>query len=80
MEYLASGRPIVASYTASYQKYAHLIEMGRGEEEFLAKFDFTIKNLEKLSSDSMILARKSIALDNTYDRQIERIEQIIASR
>lgn len=77
MEYLASGKPIVATYTAEYADF-DFICMSKRNEDWPALLQRTIENLDSENTPEKITARKAFALDNTYDKQIDRIEEIIS--
>lgn len=78
MEYLGTGKPIVATYTAMFGEYERgVIEMCRRNSEFASELKSCVENLSKYNTSELIQGRKSIALDNGYDRQITRIEEYI---
>ena len=77
MEYLYSGRPVVATYTADYDGL-DLISMSQRNEDWPALLQHTIENLDSENTPEKITARKAFALNNTYDKQIDRIEEIIS--
>ncbi len=77
MEYLYSGKPIVASFTPGYETHDNLVYMGRNQNEWLEKFSYVVENLAGCSADSLMKLRKHYALNNTYDKQLDRINKII---
>ncbi|MEP0368882.1 MAG: hypothetical protein ABJN36_05200 [Cyclobacteriaceae bacterium] len=77
MEYLASGKPIVATYTAEYADL-DFIGMSKQNKDWPTLLKQTIDSLDQENTDEKIAARKAFALDNTYDKQIDRIELIIS--
>ena len=77
MEYLGSGKTVVATKTVEYAD-SPLIEMADSRTEFLEKFRNVISKLEVFNDEKKQRARKAFALANTYQHQINRIEQIIA--
>ena len=81
MEYLGSGKMIVATFTAEYVALRDrgLILMSAKNDELPALFKHALQNLESWNSAEMQLKRREIALDNTYAKQIERIERILKS-
>ena len=82
MEYLGSGRMIVATFTAEYQDLTKkgLILMSDDNSEFAEVFARALKDLPYWNSRSMEEQRKSYAMKNTYAKQIEKIEHIIYGR
>lgn len=81
MEYLGAGKVIVANKTAEYTDLASdgLIAMTENNSEFLELFDSVILNLNHWNSAAKRERRVQFALENTYDKQIDRIERIIAA-
>lgn len=79
MEYLGSGTCIVATYTAEYEELAHtgLIAMSKNNREFLQAFDQVVNNLDFWNEPEKRKGRVKYALDNTYEKQIHRIEKLI---
>jgi len=77
MEYLASGKPIVATFT---EEYADLdfICMSKRNNDWPTLLKQTIDNLDQENRPEMVEARKAFAMDNRYDKQIDRIEEIIS--
>lgn len=79
MEYLGSGKAIVATYTSSFASIkSPIIEMCNRNIEFAYRLKKCITNLDFYCSPKNRGLRKEIALENTYERQIERIESKIA--
>ncbi|MBL4898766.1 MAG: hypothetical protein JKX76_03845 [Colwellia sp.] len=76
LEYLSTGKPIVSNYIGLYEG-SGLLEMleSTDNSKYVELFDNTILNLRALQSESESEKRRSFALDNTYKKQIKRIEQ-----
>lgn len=77
MEYLGSGKVIVATKTSEYFNFHPLIAMSEKNDEFPRLFDTVLSNLDYYNSQEIQSQRIAFAMDNTYERQIRRIEQII---
>lgn len=78
MEYLGSGKMIVATWTDEYSKLDQkLILMARDKGEFQVKIKEAIKNIGKWNRDQLSNERIAVAKDNRYARQIERIEELL---
>lgn len=79
MEYLKSGKMIVATFTQEYKDLEKIgvIAMSKMNEEYPQLFKDVIESLNSWNSATRQSARKAFALDNTYDKQIERIEKAI---
>jgi glycosyltransferase involved in cell wall biosynthesis len=76
MEYLASGKPIVATWTAEYEG-SNLLYMAKTMEGYKDMFRWVINNLAEVSGQESVNARRQFALDNTYHKQLERIEDLL---
>jgi glycosyltransferase involved in cell wall biosynthesis len=79
MEYLASGKMIVATYTKEYRELITegLLLMTKDKKEFSQLLLAAVQNLEYWNSIEKQEKRKAYALDNTYEKQINRIESLI---
>ena len=79
MEYLASGKMIVSSYCAEYSDLSKkgLIMMSDRNAEFPECFSRALKELPRWNTEVLGKERQQFAGENTYDKQIDRIEQII---
>lgn len=78
MEYLGSGKMIVATYTTEFAQYADSTFLMSGENgDFPKVFTRALRELSYWNSDALQHARRSIALDNTYEKQLGRIENIM---
>jgi hypothetical protein len=78
MEYLGSGKVIVATKTPEYENLYPLIVMSEKNSEWPALFGKVAANVGIYNSSSLRQERTALALNNTYDLQINRIEQIIS--
>lgn len=77
MNYLASGKAIVATFTEEYADKPGLILMSQKNSEYAALFKTAIANLSYVNSLEQINARKAFAADNTYPKQMDRIIEFI---
>jgi glycosyltransferase involved in cell wall biosynthesis len=73
MEYLASGSPVLATYTEEYAERSDLIWMATSADDFRTKFAKLIRDPEALSDTKAREVRKAFAAKHTYERQIDRI-------
>lgn len=80
MEYLGSGKMIVASNTQEYQKLTErcLFLMAVEGKMFSQLLQSAIQNLEHWNSAIKQKERHNIAMENTYDKQIARIEDCVS--
>lgn len=81
MEYLASGKMIVATWTEEYAKLSKqgLFKMAKSEDEFLSMFQEVSNNILYWNNKDLVIERRTFANQNTYENQINRIEKIIKS-
>ncbi len=79
-EYLATGRVTVANRFSHFSDTRDLIIMPETDNDELIPtlFQKVISNLEHYNSPELQRKRIAYALDNTYEKQIERIEKIIS--
>jgi hypothetical protein len=79
MEYLGSGKMILATWTNEYKDLAkdNLIKMSKNTDTFLMNFQEVICNLDQWNSFRKEKIRKDFANQNTYVNQIEKIQNLI---
>lgn len=77
MEYLGTGKPIVATSTLHYRPYSDIIAMSDKNREWPALFTKTVQDFPVWNDVSKSEARKQVALENTYLKQIDRISKLI---
>lgn len=81
IEYLSTGKVIISNNITTYAGDPDLVNMiaERNDNANLpALFTDTISSLDKWNAAALQKKRKSFALDNTYQKQIKRIEQQIS--
>lgn len=81
LEYLSSGRVVVSSRIQAYEKTQDLLVMSdsQTDEDLPQRFADTLLRLKELNSVQLQLDRIALALDNTYDCQIDRIFKLLNS-
>lgn len=77
IEYLGSGKPIVATYTSEYLDQKHLLYMSEKNEDWPEKFRYVVDHMEEAKSPMLETQRKAYATDNTIEKQLHRIEKLI---
>ncbi|MBU2915197.1 glycosyltransferase [Reichenbachiella agariperforans] len=78
MEYLGTGKMIAATQTTTFAEYqAPLIAMSKSNAAFAQQINDCICHAKEWSDDTWQAKRKAIAQDNSYSRQIDRIEKLI---
>jgi hypothetical protein len=80
LEYLSTGKAVVSHYVDEYIDYPDLIEMVESNRELPVKFKEVVRNIEYYNSPIKSEARKAFALQNTYVKQIQRIEKLIVEQ
>ncbi|MEQ9006987.1 MAG: glycosyltransferase, partial [Ekhidna sp.] len=76
LEYLNTGNPIVATFTAEYEG-RNLLNMVYQNEEWPGLVTNVAKNLTALNTSELVEKRKSFARSNTYEKRVEQIENIL---
>ena len=71
-EYLAAGKPIVATGVAGFRDYPRLVRLAHGSEEFCRQLEATIDEGPLLSS-----ARQAIARQHSWRTRVDAIEQVL---
>jgi hypothetical protein len=79
MEYLASGRIVVATYTEEYTQHRDLLAMSASGSNagYVELFATVLTQLCSYNSPDRIAARRAFAEDHTYPRQLERIQALL---
>lgn len=79
MEYLSSGKMIIATYTEEYKELAEqeLFLMSKRNQDFPILFKSAIENLATWNEADLQKARQHFAFANTYDKQIDKISAFI---
>lgn len=80
LEYMAAGKLILTTYLAAYEGNDLILMSGEGKNhELLELFKKAAGNLSFYNADEMQQRRKRIAIDNSYDKQLSKIEEFISS-
>jgi glycosyltransferase involved in cell wall biosynthesis len=77
MEYLASGKTIVATYTDEYKDKRHLLEMVDRTSDFPGVFGRVVEQLGLYNSAEKKTERIEYALAHSYDRQLDKIMNLL---
>lgn len=79
MEYLASGRMIVATRTEEYQSLHDegLLMMGQNPEDFLSHFRNALNDLSHWNSTERSTMRIQWAAQFSYENQVARVEELL---
>ena len=73
MEYLASGKVTVSTYTDEYKDKRELLEMVDSSDAYLAKFDEVVNNLDDYNAKEKQNLRMKFAKENSYEKQLSKI-------
>jgi len=73
-EYLAAGKPVVATRLPEIEKFAPFAELAEGEDEFKAKIEAF---LNRADSEEHVQARIAFAAQNTWEERGRRIVEAI---
>jgi hypothetical protein len=76
LEYLSTGKVIVSTPILFYKK-SDLLVMSKNNSEYINLFSDVINNLDFYNSTELMARRKDFAKDNTYVKQIKKIEALI---
>jgi len=77
LEYLSTGKVIISSFIAEYQHHTDLLEMSKGKESFSEVFMDRISKINFYNSPEKINLRHNYAKNNTYRKQILKIEKLL---
>lgn len=77
LEYLSTGKIIISNFFSYYEKHHDLLLMSKDNNELPTLFNDVIENLDKYNAVALSNKRKTFAKDNTYKKQLKRIETII---
>jgi len=77
LEYLGSGKAIASTYMNEFAKEKSLVNMSINHEDYGKIFAETLNNLEQLNCPEKMKARITFALDCTYPRQLDKIDELI---
>lgn len=77
LEYLGSGKTIVATFTSQYADYAHLINMEHQNDKWVDLLAKLVANDNLRTDPKLNEQRIELALANTYDEQINKIEALL---
>ena len=77
LEYLSTGKTVISSYMSSYEQYPNLIEMTNDNTKLCQVLRKVLGELEEYNSKSKADVRMQFALDRSYRKRIEEIENVM---
>ncbi|WP_332732987.1 hypothetical protein [Flavihumibacter sp.] len=81
LEFISTGKLVISNNITTYSSHPDLVQMtkSRNSNDQLSElFSDCISNLKFWNSPEKIKIRKDFALDNSYQRQLERIDEKIS--
>jgi len=78
LEYLSTGKTVICHYIDEYKNKRNLVEMVDDNNLIPQRFNKVIHNLSYYNSTEKARIRIQYALDNTYIKQINRIERLVS--
>ena len=72
-EFMAAGKPIVTTRIPEIDKYNDVLKIADNKEDFIPLIEQSIKE----NSNELVNKRIEIAKENTWDRRVETIENLI---
>ncbi|MBR9997629.1 MAG: hypothetical protein KFF73_01600 [Cyclobacteriaceae bacterium] len=77
LEYFGSGKIVLASWTEEYRDKNDLIEMVPSNDDLPTTFTKVMNNIKFHNQNDKQLKRKKFAMDNSYEKKIHVIENLI---
>jgi len=77
MEYFASGKVAVSTYTDEYKDKRELLEMVDASSEYLERFDEVVNDLAFYNSNEKQKMRRTFSKEHSYEKQLEKIEEYL---
>jgi len=74
LEYLSTGKCVVSHYIDEYKNRKQLLQMAQRNADLPQLFADTLADLPALNSSERQAARRRFAEENTYEKQLQRIE------
>jgi hypothetical protein len=80
LEYLSTGKVVISTQISSYRGHRDIIQMVDHDSDGLLPelFAATLSDLKRFNAPQIQQKRRALAHDNSYARQIERIEAIVS--
>lgn len=75
-EYLAMGKPVVASRTREYEPYEDVVRLAKGEVEFERAVEAALRE----DSEEMKARRIALAGENSWERRVDRFLEVLGRR
>jgi hypothetical protein len=79
LEFLSTGKVIVSHYIDEYKNYNDIICMSKNNNNLGKLFKDVVANLDYYNSNRKRYNRLKLAKNNTYKKQLNRIEKLLIS-
>jgi hypothetical protein len=81
LEYLSMGKVLISSPIKAYEGFGDLIIMPETDmdQDFIDCFSRVVRNIAYFNSEELMRERIRVAKENTYPRQVKRIEEYLTS-
>ncbi|HRP17195.1 MAG TPA: glycosyltransferase [Ginsengibacter sp.] len=79
MEYLSTGKAVFSTFVSHFKDSGLLVMDKQGSKDFCEFFNQKIKKLNQYNSPEEQMKRMSFAKDNSYRKQVDRIEKFLES-
>jgi glycosyltransferase involved in cell wall biosynthesis len=79
MEYLASGKTVIATYTDEYKDKRHLLEMVDDTDNYLSTLQRVLTNLSDYNCPQRQAERRVFAAEHSYSRQYDKMLALLAA-
>jgi len=74
-EYMACGRPIVATDIPIARRYAHVVRIAEGPDDFGRQIELALDE----DNEAMASRRRAVAAENTWDQRVEMLSEAIVN-
>jgi glycosyltransferase involved in cell wall biosynthesis len=77
-EYLAAGKPVVVTDLPELRQFRHIVKIATNSDEFVRHIESClIENADAQLSSSLIAQRRALACENTWEKRVARINEIL---
>jgi glycosyltransferase involved in cell wall biosynthesis len=76
-EYLAAGKPVVATKTEAMEMFAHVVSLCNSKEEYVKKINDALVDTRDARNEHKIAERKSFAESHTWAASVNQLYKLI---
>jgi glycosyltransferase involved in cell wall biosynthesis len=78
-EYLAAGKPVVSTALPEVcENASQVVMIAKDDDDFIKKVEEAVNDMKKPRNERTILRRINFAESNSWEKQVERIEHLLA--